>query len=169
RTSTRRAASWPCARGRWAEPSGARRSVASLEPPARPMPRVTEKMKAPDAAWLRMERPVNPMTITGVMTTAAPMPRETLLRLTEERLLVYRRFRMGIEGADTSSPRWVLEEPFDLGRRIVPLELPAPGDQDALEAAVSALMSEPLAFETAPWTMHHVERYGEGSALIVRL
>ncbi len=133
------------------------------------MPRVTEKMKAPDAAWLRMERPVNPMTITGVMMTAAPMPRETLLRLTEERLLVYRRFRMGIEGADTSSPRWALEEPFDLGRRIVPLELPAPGDQDALEAAVSALMSEPLAFETAPWTMHHVERYGEGSALIVRL
>ena len=130
---------------------------------------VTQKMTAADVAWLRMEDPTNPMTITGVLTTGAPMPRETVLRLLRERLLAHPRFRMRVDDPDAAAPRWVLVEPFDLDRHVIPLALPAPGDQAALQQAVSALMSTPLSFAQAPWTFHHVERYGEGSALLVRL
>ena len=134
---------------------------------------VTQRMRAADVAWLRMESRTNPMTITGVLTTGAPMPREAFLRLLRERLLVYRRFRMRVDDPTAAAPRWVLEDPFDLDRHVVPLTLPEPGDQAVLQEAVSDLMSTPLSFAHAPWTMHYVERYGgsgrSGSAVIVRL
>ena len=130
---------------------------------------ITEKMASADVAWLRMESPINPMTITGVMMTAEPMTRERVVQLFEERFLPYQRFRMRVDNPEASRPRWVLEEPFDLNRHILPYELPEPGDQEALEHAVSDLMSTPLSFAMPPWTIHHVEHYGEGSALIVRL
>ncbi|MCH7977097.1 MAG: wax ester/triacylglycerol synthase family O-acyltransferase [Bacteroidetes bacterium] len=130
---------------------------------------VTKKMASADVAWLRMESPINPMTITGVMMTAKPMTRERVVQLFEERFLPYQRFRMRVDNPEASRPQWVLEEPFDLNRHILPYELPEPGDQDALERAVSDLMSTPLSFAMPPWTIHHVEHYGEGSALIVRL
>ncbi|MCH7639691.1 MAG: wax ester/triacylglycerol synthase family O-acyltransferase [Bacteroidetes bacterium] len=130
---------------------------------------ITEKMSSADVTWLRMESPINPMTITGVMMTAEPMTRERVVQLFEERFLPYQRFRMRVDNPEASRPRWVLEEPFDLNRHILPYELPEPGDQDALEHAVSDLMSTPLSFAMPPWTIHHVEHYGEGSALIVRL
>lgn len=134
---------------------------------------VTERMKAADVAWLRMENRANPMTITAVLTTAAPMARETLLRLFRERLLVHRRFRMRVDDPAAAAPRWVLEDPFDLDRHVVPLTLRAPGDQAALQEAVSELMSTPLSFAHAPWQIHHVERYEgsgrPGSAVVARL
>ena len=133
------------------------------------MPSITKKMTAADVAWLRMENPANPMTITGVMMTAKPMDRATLLRLIEERLTVYQRFRMHVDNPKSLAPHWVLEDPFDAERRVIPLTLPAPGDQRALERTVSDLMSTPLSFDEPPWTFHHIERYGEGSAIIVRL
>ena len=130
---------------------------------------VTRKMASADVAWLRMESPVNPMTITGVLMTGTPMSRAQVVELFEERLLPYQRFRMRVDDPTAFRPKWVLEDPFNLGRHIIPYELPHPGDQDALERAVSDLMSTPLSFAMPPWTIHHVERYGEGSALIVRL
>ncbi len=130
---------------------------------------VTKKMTAPDAAWLRMETPSNPMTITGVMMTAERMTREQVIEIFEERFLHYQRFRMRVDNPESSRPSWVLEELFDINRHILPFELPAPGDQDALERSVSDLMSAPLSFAMPPWTIHHVENYGKGSALIVRL
>lgn len=130
---------------------------------------IRKKMKSADVAWLRMESPVNPMTISGVMMTAEPMTRPQVLQLFEERMLPHQRFRMRIDNPEGHRPEWVLEEPFDLGRHILPYELPEPGDQDALERSVSDLMSTPLSLASAPWTIHHVERYGKGSALIVRL
>lgn len=130
---------------------------------------VTRKMTAADAAWLRMESSINPMTIAGVMMMAEPMTREQVVRLFEERFLPYQRFRMRVDDPKARRPKWVLEDPFDMNRHVLPYELPAPGDQDALERAVSDLMSTPLSFAMPPWTIHHVEHYGEGSALIVRL
>ncbi len=126
-------------------------------------------MDAADVAWLRMERTTNPMTITGVMTTATPMDRATLRRLLVERLLPYRRFRQKVLGPFGPRPRWVDDGRFDVERHIIEHALDGPGDQHALEASVSRLMSTPLSFEHPPWTFHHVEHYGEGSAVIVRL
>ncbi|HYE95656.1 MAG TPA: wax ester/triacylglycerol synthase family O-acyltransferase [Rubricoccaceae bacterium] len=126
-------------------------------------------MNAADVAWLRMETPTNPMTITGVMVLDAPMDRATLERLVEQRLLLFDRFRSYIDDPQGRVPRWTLESPFNLDAHLLPLQLPSPGGQSDLEAAVSELMSTPLDFSIAPWTIHLVERFGKGSALIVRI
>ena len=134
---------------------------------------MSKRMAAPDVAWLRMEQPSNPMTITGVMMTGAPMSRETLLQLLEERFITHRRFRMSVDDPKGAAPRWLLQDPFALERHVIPLALEPPGDQKALEEAVSRLMSAPLSFSAPPWTFHHVEHYTgggrDGSALIIRL
>jgi WS/DGAT/MGAT family acyltransferase len=126
-------------------------------------------MSPADVAWLRMERPTNPMTITGVMTTATPMDRATLESLIGERLVPFRRFRQYVSGPRSARPQWVDDPQFSIGRHIVPLELPGAGDQSALEETVSRLMSTPLDLSRPPWQFHHIERYGAGSALIIRL
>lgn len=130
---------------------------------------LSKKMTAADVAWLRMESAVNPMTISGVLTTNARMSRQQVIELFEERLLPFQRFRMSVDDPTARRPRWVLEDPFDIERHIIPYVLEEPGDQDALEHAVSDLMSTPLSFGMPPWTVHHIESYGKGSAMIVRL
>ncbi len=126
-------------------------------------------MSPADVAWLRMERPTNPMTITGVMTTATPMDRPALERLVGERLVPFRRFRQYVENPRGARPQWVDDAAFSLERHIIPLDLPGAADKEALERAVSALMSTPLDLSRPPWQFHHVERFGTGSALIIRL
>ena len=126
-------------------------------------------MNPADVAWLRMERPTNPMTITGVMTTATPLDRPALERLIGERLVPFRRFRQYVENPRGARPKWVDDPAFSLDRQIVPLALDDAGDQRALESAVSRLMSTPLDLTGPPWEFHHVEHYGAGSALIIRL
>ena len=129
-----------------------------------------------DAAWLRMESPSNPMTITGVLGLGDDIPLETLRRWVEERLLVFDRFRMRIDGPASSSPTWVPDEAFDLDRHVLEADLPAPGGKAGLEALVSRLMSEPLPFDRPPWTFHIVRGVAPeggggaaGSAVIGRL
>lgn len=127
-----------------------------------------------DAAWLRMESPTNPMTVTGVLGLGTEMTLDTLRQWVEERLLVFDRFRMRIDGPGTSSPTWVPDDAFDLGRHVYEVDLPAPGGKAGLEALVSQLMSAPLAFDRPPWTFHLVhgveaEGGAAGSAIIGRL
>ncbi|MDT0632178.1 wax ester/triacylglycerol synthase family O-acyltransferase [Rubrivirga litoralis] len=127
-----------------------------------------------DAAWLRMESPTNPMTVTGVLGLGAEMSVDTLRRWVEERLLGFDRFRMRIDAPGSSSPTWVPDEAFDLDRHVIEVGLPAPGGQAGLEALVSRLMSTPLAFDCPPWTFHLVHGVqtaggAVGSAIIGRL
>ena len=127
-----------------------------------------------DAAWLRMESPTNPMTVTGVLGLGEEMTLDTLRRWVEERLLVFDRFRMRIEGPGSSSPTWVPDEAFDLDRHVLEIGLPAPGGKAGLERLVSRLMSAPLAFDRPPWTFHLVhgvetEGGAAGSAIVGRL
>jgi hypothetical protein len=116
-----------------------------------------------------MERPTNPMTITGVMTTATPMDRATLERLIGERLAPFRRFRQIVQNPRGARPRLADDPDFSVSRHIVPLELEGAVDQQALERVVSLLMSTPIDLGRPPWQIHHVERYGAGSALVIRL
>ena len=137
--------------------------------PPRPFP-----VSAPDAAWLRMEEPTNPMTISGVLGFKAPLSMEQLEAFAGERLAHFDRFRMRIDGLGTSRPRWVPDEDFDLRHHLFEVDLPEPGGQEGLEALVSDLMSRPLSFAHSPWTFHLVhgivnEEGVAGSAIIGRL
>ena len=128
----------------------------------------------PDAAWLRMESPTNPMTITGVMGFGSRLDMDLLRQFVETRLARFDRFTMRIAGVATTRPRWVPDERFGLDHHLFEVELPAPGGKAGLEALVSDLMSRPLSFAHSPWTIHLVHgvddgRGTTGSALVVRL
>ena len=64
-----------------------------------------EPMSRVDTAWLRMERPTNPMMITGVMMFAEQMTRAQLKRVIQQRFLSYSRFRQKpVDGATGAQP-----------------------------------------------------------------
>lgn len=136
---------------------------------ALPPPRAF-RMSAADVAWLRMEEPTNPMTITGVLRFNGHMPRGVMAQVLRERILPFNRFRMSIDDPDGSSPRWVPEPGFSLDRHLLEAAVPKPGGHDGLEVLVSRLMSTPLPLTHSPWQMHLVHGVeGDHSALVVRL
>lgn len=173
----RRAGSWRARRAR----SGFRRDPEKSLPRAilarQPLPIVPLPTPSPfpvrpaDAAWLRMEEPSNPMTITGVLSFGSRMETEDLIALVEERLLPFNRFRMRIDRPESRGARWVPDEAFDIREHIIPTELPHPGGHDGLERLVSDLMSQPLSFERSPWTFHLVQDVDDetATAFVARL
>ena len=76
-----------------------------------------EPMSRVDTAWLRMERPTNPMMITGVMMFAEQMTRAQLKRVIQQRFLSFSRFRQKpVDGA--TGAQWVEDEDFDLDGQV---------------------------------------------------
>ena len=131
-------------------------------------------MSPADVAWLRMENPSNPMTITGVLGLGTRMSLDDARRWVSERLAGFDRFTMYIDGITSSRPRWVPDPGFDIDNHVLEVALPEPGGQAGLEALVSELMSTPLSFARSPWTFHLVHDIDDGhgnfgSALIGRL
>jgi WS/DGAT/MGAT family acyltransferase len=125
-------------------------------------------MSSVDTAWLRMDRPTNRMAILGVLVFDTPLDYERLRAIIEARMLRYRRFRMFPVEAPSGS--W-WEEPrrFDLAHHVRRAKLPAPYGLDALKRLVAGLASRPFAPRQPWWEFHLVERYGSGSAVIVRI
>jgi WS/DGAT/MGAT family acyltransferase len=121
-----------------------------------------------DSFWLRMDHPTNLMMINGVMLFDEPLSLDRLRRVVERRVLPIPRFREIVDLGRRGRPRWRPCDRFELDDHVVPLRLPAPGDEDALRELVSRKMSEPLDFERPLWQFHVVENYGQGSALIGR-
>ncbi|MBC7990073.1 MAG: wax ester/triacylglycerol synthase family O-acyltransferase [Luteimonas sp.] len=135
-------------------------------------------MSRVDTAWLRMERPTNPMMITGVLMLAEPMPLPRLKRVVEKRFLDYARFRQ--KAVDTpAGASWRDDEHFDLDWHVQLSALPGRGDRRrpqkgnaekrALERFVSQLASSPLDKSKPLWQFHLIEHYQGGSALIARI
>src|SRR3546814_11569948 len=86
-----------------------------------------EPMSRVDTAWLRMERPTNPMMITGVLMFTEPMSLQRFKRVVEKRFLAYTRFRH--KAVDTAAGvTWQEEAHFDLDWHVKPDALPGQGD-----------------------------------------
>ena len=128
----------------------------------------SQKLGAADVAWLRMESAVNPMTIVGVLGFRERLSVEELKLLTEERLLIFERFRQRVTDFE-GTPTWRSDPHFDLDAHVHRAGLPAPGGKAAIEELVSDLMSTPLDLARPPWQFHLVEDFDGGSVLIVRL
>lgn len=131
--------------------------------PGAPVP-----LSAVDHAWLRMDEPANLMIINGVLVLGAPLARERLRRLLEQRLLPIPRFRQRIvmKGGD---PFWEEVPAVDLDAHLVEVTLPAPGGDAELRALVSEQMGEPLDLAKPLWSFHLVQNYKGGSAIFARL
>lgn len=127
-----------------------------------------ESMARVDTAWLRMERPTNPMMITGVLMFAESMSLQRLRQVIKERFLAYRRFRQ--KAVDTAAgASWQNDENFDLDWHVQHAALPGRGGKRALERFVSQLASTPLGHSRPLWQFHLVERYDGGCALVARI
>lgn len=131
-----------------------------------------EPMSRVDTAWLRMERPTNPMMITCVLMFAEPMTRLQLKRVVQQRFLSYSRFRQKpVDGA--TGAQWVEDADFDLDWHVrlsgLPGKVGRNSGKRALERFVSQLASSPLDPTKPLWQFHLVERYQGGSAIVARI
>lgn len=139
--------------------------TASGKPRREPMSRV-------DTAWLRMERPTNPMMITGVLMFDEPMSLQVLRQVVKKRFLAYPRFLQKVV-ATPAGAAWLEDEHFDLDWHVRHSALPGRSDRksqkNALERLVSQLASSPLDKSRPLWQFQLVEKYGSGSALVARI
>jgi diacylglycerol O-acyltransferase len=127
-----------------------------------------ERMSPVDRAWLLMERPTNPMMIVAVFVLAGPLDRAQLRSLVAERFLVFDRFRCR-PVQEAFAARWVQSEQFDLDDHVMSAALPRAAGQPELEALVGELAGAQFNPLRPWWSFHLVERYLNGSALVVRI
>lgn len=127
-----------------------------------------ERMTGVDTAWLRMDRATNPMVIVGVMIFSGRLEYRRLRQSLEHDFLSYERFRQRpVENGATWT--WETDPNFDLERHVHRTALPAPGGKRELLEFVSDLASTALDPKQPLWQFHLVERYQEGSALVIRI
>lgn len=134
--------------------------------PAPEDPEALEPLSAVDHAWLRMDRPDNLMIINGCLVLDRNLDRERLKPILEKRLLPIRRFRQRIVYRK-GDPHWEVDPGFDLEAHVLESDLPAPGDDEALRAVVSELMSEPLKLDRPLWRFHILHGYKDGGSVLM--
>jgi WS/DGAT/MGAT family acyltransferase len=124
-----------------------------------------------DASWLRMDDPTNLMVVTGVLVLGAPVPVERIRELVRERLLRFRRFRSRVVPpfAGVGLPSWEPDPDFDLDRHVTVVRLGGDAGEVELQELVSGLLSEPLPADRPLWSLHLVEGYRGGLAIVARI
>ena len=127
----------------------------------------SERMSSVDTTWLRMDRPQNLMTIIGVWMVEGPVALDRLENQLAERMLTYRRYRQTVEFAP-AGVYWADDPYFDLAHHIKRVRLPGRGGKEALERFVGDLASEPFDFNHPLWTVHIIEKYEGGAAVVFR-
>ncbi len=126
-----------------------------------------ERISPVDTWWLRMDRPHNLMTIVTVWILEGPVAFDRLEKQLGERHLTYRRYRQKVEFA-RGGPYWVDDPHFDLAHHMRRVRLPGRGGKEAFERFVGDLASEPFDFNHPLWTIHIVEEYEGGAAVVLR-
>jgi diacylglycerol O-acyltransferase / wax synthase len=127
-----------------------------------------QRMSPVDRAWLLMERPTNPMVIVAVIVLGGRLSRAALRRVIEQRWLAFDRFRCRpVSGA--LAGYWERPEHFDLDDHVLTAALPSPAGQRELETLVGELCGTPFNSSRPWWSFHLVERFGRGSAIVVRI
>jgi len=124
-----------------------------------------------DASWFRMDDPTNLMVVTGVLVLDAPVPVARIRELLEKRLLRFHRFRCRVVPpvGGVGLPSWEPDPDFSIDRHLTVVRLgPGAGDP-ALQAFVSEQLSEPFPEGRPIWSIHFIEHFGGGSALVARI
>jgi WS/DGAT/MGAT family acyltransferase len=121
-----------------------------------------------DQAWLRMERPTNPMTVIVVIALERRITAGRLKALVVRGFLAYPRFgqRVVREGVQAC---WEDDPQLDLDYHVRRAALPGARSRGELQELVSELASTALDPARPLWQFHLVERYRGGSAIVVRV
>jgi WS/DGAT/MGAT family acyltransferase len=142
---------------------------AKGKPPRKKPSPPRERMSPVDVAWLRMERPTNPMAITGVMTFRKRLGFQRLKRALREHFISFARF-MQRPVEETGMHYWETDAKFDLERHVHRVALPGAGGKRELQNLVSDLASTALDPVHPMWQFHLIENYrGTGSAVVTRI
>jgi diacylglycerol O-acyltransferase len=111
------------------------------------------------------------MAVTGVLVLDYPVPVERIRALLEKRILRFDRFtsRVVPPTGGVGLPAWEPDPDFSIDRHLHVVRLgPGAGDP-ALQAFVSEQLSEPFPEGRPLWSVHYVEHFHGGSALIARI
>ncbi len=130
------------------------------------------RLPSADVAFLHMDRPTNLMVINFVMLFDEPLHEERLRAVIRARLVErYPRFhQLVVEGqGPRRGPAFIEHTHFDLNRHVHRHELPAPGDDTALQELVGELITRPLERSKPLWDMYLLDRATGGCALVVRI
>ncbi len=129
----------------------------------------SERMSPVDTTWLRMDRPANPMVITGILILDPPVDLDRLETTLLDRLIAIPRFRMRIESSGLEHA-WCEVPDLDPNWHMRRTRLPGKGGRAELERYVGHLASEGLDKRRPPWQFHIVEHYeGEKAVVVARL
>ncbi len=130
-----------------------------------------KKVAHVDLFWLRMDRPENPMTITGIMTFSEPLSHEKLVATLATGLKPFRRFsqKVIIPKRPFIRPYWEDDPSYSVEEHIECVEFPNGAGQADLEKLASQIISSELTLEKPLWKVILVENYGSGSAIISRM
>jgi diacylglycerol O-acyltransferase / wax synthase len=127
-----------------------------------------QRMSSVDRAWLRMDRPSNLMMICGVLILRERMSLARLRTTLADRFLRFTRFRQRAVQTPAGA-YWETVDSFDLATHVRPLALSRAAGKSELQALAGELMATPLDPALPLWQFHLVEKYGSGSAIIVRI
>ncbi len=128
----------------------------------------SERMSSVDTTWLRMDSPANLMMIVAVWVLEGPVALDKVEKQIAEGLLSYRRYRQKVD-TTAAGVYWRDDPSFDLAHHIKRMNLPGRGGKQALERFVGELASEPLDPNHPLWTVHIVEKYEGGAAVVFRM
>ena len=122
-----------------------------------------------DALWLEMDHPHNLMVVDSVIWTAEPLNFAKVRDVVEERLIHrYPVFRSRAVKDDDGVWWWEPDPEFDFDNHVSLVSLHNPDDPRALQDLVAAHRTEELDRNHPLWQAIWVNRYGNGSALVLR-
>lgn len=121
---------------------------------------MSDSLSFVDAAWLHMDEPTNPMTVTALLWFADPPEWDAFLARVGESLVGrYPRFRQRLADPAARVATWEDEPGFTLTSRVRRVQLADPGDEAALQHLLSDRASEPIDLRSPPWTLDLVDGY----------
>lgn len=128
----------------------------------------TERLASLDMTWLQLDRETNRLHVTGVLVFDTRLRRDRLEDILRRRLLRLDRFGQHVI-RDTVGAIWESGR-VDLDYHVRTFALPDAADpRHALQALVGRLASTPLDPGRPLWQLHLVEKYRDGSAVVVRV
>src|ERR1700676_2066046 len=131
-------------------------------------PKKPERMASVDNAWLRMDRPSNLMMICGVLIFRERLALKSLRAAVKNRFMRFPRLTQRPVQTPTGA-YWETDARFDIGAHVLRAAPEGRASKRALEALVSRLVATPLAPTRPMWQFQLVDRYEQGSAVIVRI
>lgn len=126
-----------------------------------------ERMSPVDTAWLHMDEPRNPADIVGLLVFDEQLSYDGLLRLIDERLLTYDRFKQRVVEVD-GHPTWEDDPEFHLDRHMGRQTIDGPLTGDTLRALVAELGNKPLSDDRPLWAIDLIESSEGGSVVVSR-